>query len=221
MLTRATSLAPLDPPDTGPATGPLRPREREILAAIRPVFTAKGFDGASMQDMARAAGMSVGNFYRYFPSRAAIVEAIIRLDLEEVDSKFAMVLAAPDPLPVLRAALHARVHEELCTSDEATLWAEITAAALRKPEIGAVVGRMEHEIAGYLVQAFALTTGLPLAEVQARFGAHARLIIALVKASAMHARLPDSEGADLTRLIQRQIDGLLDEIAASRPQEPR
>lgn len=198
----------------------LRPRERDILAAIRPVFAAKGFDGASMQDLARAAGMSVGNFYRYFPSRAAIVEAIIQTDLEEVEQKFAALLAAPDPLPVLRTALHARVHDELCACDDATLWAEITAAALRKPEIGAVVNRMEGEIVSWLTRGFALAAGITPEQAQVRFAAHARLIVALVKASAMHGRLPPAEGAALTALIQRQIDGLLDDIAApARPED--
>jgi AcrR family transcriptional regulator len=207
------------PSITPPATETPRPREREILTAIRPVFAAKGFDSASMQDLARAAGMSVGNFYRYFPSRAAIVEAIIQVDLEEVEGQFALLLAAPDPLPVLRTALHKRVHDELCSCDDATLWAEITSAALRKPEIGAVVNRMETEIVSYLTRAFALAAGLDPAQAHARFAGHARLIVLLVKASATHARLSAPEGAQLTKLIQRQIDSLLDEIAAQRPQE--
>ena len=54
-------------------------RSHEILASIRQAFAEKGFDGASMQDLARAAGMSVGNFYRYFPSKAAIVAGDVRL----------------------------------------------------------------------------------------------------------------------------------------------
>lgn len=204
---------------TPPPTAPLRPREREILAAIRPVFAAKGFDGASMQDLARAAGMSVGNFYRYFPSRAAIVEAIIQIDLDEVETQFALIVGAPEPMAALRTALHARIRQELCSSADATLWAEITAAALRKPEIGEVLAKMEGEIAAYLAQAFALATGFTPDVAQARFGAHARLIVLLVKASATHTQLPAPEGAALTVLIQRQIDGLLDEIAAQRPKE--
>ncbi len=41
-------------------------RQMDILEAVHSTFVEKGFDGASMQDLARAAGMSVGNFYRYF-----------------------------------------------------------------------------------------------------------------------------------------------------------
>ena len=39
-------------------------RIAEIIVSVRTAFAEKGFDGASMQDLARAAGMSVGNFYR-------------------------------------------------------------------------------------------------------------------------------------------------------------
>ena len=52
-------------------TAPIAPadlRSAMILASVRRAFTEKGFDGASMQDLAREAGMSVGHFYRYFPS---------------------------------------------------------------------------------------------------------------------------------------------------------
>ena len=51
-------------------------RIAEILALVRKAFVEKGFDGASMQDLARSVGMSVGNFYRYFPSKAAIVQSL-------------------------------------------------------------------------------------------------------------------------------------------------
>ena len=87
-------------------------REAEILDSIRTIFVTKGFDGASMQDLARAAGMSVGNFYRYFPSKAAMVQAIVRRDLAEVEQKFAMILEAPDPYEALRSGLHQHIDEE-------------------------------------------------------------------------------------------------------------
>lgn len=202
----------LAPPET-----PSRLREQEILAAIRHVFAERGFDGASMQELARAAGMSVGNFYRYFPSKAAMVEAIIRRDLDEVEGQFAMVAQAPDPLQALRVALHARIRHELCDCADAPLWAEITAAALRKPEIAEVTQRMEAEITRYLTRAFALSTGLSEGEATARFSAHARLIVMLVKASAMQHDTPGSEA--LTQLVLRHVDMLTDEIAAARRTE--
>ena len=208
-----TSLAPIPPADP-----PLRPREAEILEAVRHVFAEKGFDGASMQELARAAGMSVGNFYRYFPSKAAMVEELIRHDLRDVEAHFAQILAAPEPLAALRLALSVRVraYAEECT--DAPLRAEITAAALRKPELAEVVGRVEAEITTYLVRGFAGVTGLPFDQAWARFSAHARLIVLLVKGSTTRLRIGETDGEALTALILRQIDSLIDEVAAARPE---
>ncbi|MEH7828534.1 TetR/AcrR family transcriptional regulator [Gemmobacter denitrificans] len=194
---------------------PPRAREVEILDSIRRTFAEKGFDGASMQELARAAGMSVGNFYRYFPSKAAMVEAIVTRDLAEVEQKFADVAAAPDPAAALRAGLHERIRLEVTCCDDAPLWAEISAAALRKPEIGAVMQRMEREICGYLSRAFALISGLPEPEAERRFGAHAAAAVMLVKSSGMQAQaLGGVVNSELTDLVLRMIDMILDEVSA-------
>ena len=200
---------------TAPAalSQPADARSVEILDRVRHAFAEKGFDGASMQDLARAAGMSVGNFYRYFPSKAAIVEGLIHRDLSEIEAVFASVLGSPDPLGALRAILAERVNED-CAAD-GQLWAEITAAALRKPEIGAVAQKMEDEIAGYMIAVFARITGLAIADAQTRFRAQATLIVMLVKAAAMQpAKEPELRG-NLSALILRTIDRTLDEVVAS------
>jgi AcrR family transcriptional regulator len=141
-------------------TTALDDRPTEILDSARRAFIEKGFDGASMQDLARAAGMSVGNFYRYFPSKAAIVAALITRDLDEVEKDFREILGAPEPLALLRDKLAAHISGD-AMNDDGPLWAEITAAAGRKPEIGEILARMETEIAKYLTSVFALVTGLP------------------------------------------------------------
>ncbi|MBK7863857.1 MAG: TetR/AcrR family transcriptional regulator [Archangiaceae bacterium] len=51
-------------------------REAVLSAAAR-VFCAKGFDAATMPEIARAAGTATGNLYRYFPSKAALYEAVL------------------------------------------------------------------------------------------------------------------------------------------------
>lgn len=199
------------------SNAPPRPREYEILDNIRHTFAEKGFDGASMQDLARAAGMSVGNFYRYFPSKAAMVEAIITRDLEDVRDKFTDVVAASDPLAALRCGLHARIAEECMGCPDAPLWAEITAAAQRKPEIGAVVGKMERGVQGYLVNAFALIAGVPEAEAARRFAAHAAMVVMLIKTTAIQAQADGQRcRSDLTALVQRMVDMILDEVSAAK-----
>jgi TetR/AcrR family transcriptional repressor of uid operon len=55
-------------------------RRGEILAAAEACFVAKGFHQTSMQDIARASGLSMGLLYRYFDSKSAIIRAFSALD---------------------------------------------------------------------------------------------------------------------------------------------
>ena len=59
-------------------------RRAHILAAARRCFVQDGFHGTSMQDLVDEAGVSSGAFYRYFPSKDAVIEAIAAENLEQV-----------------------------------------------------------------------------------------------------------------------------------------
>lgn len=48
---------------------------RRVLETALDLFRRKGFDRTTMRDIARAAGMSLGAAYHYFPSKDALVEA--------------------------------------------------------------------------------------------------------------------------------------------------
>jgi AcrR family transcriptional regulator len=50
-------------------------RKASIIAAARIVFAEKGFDKASIKDIARAAGVSTPLLYVYFPSKEALHDA--------------------------------------------------------------------------------------------------------------------------------------------------
>lgn len=189
-------------------------RTAEILQSIRRIFAAKGFDGASMQDLARAADMSVGNFYRYFPSKAAIVDAMINCDLDEIEQNFAVILDSADPMASLRSTIAHRISTEVC-AEEGPMMAEITAVALRKPEIGDVMLRMEKVITQYLLAVFAIATGLPLPDVAQRFTAHAGLIVILIKGCAMSPRKGGATESDLVAVVLRTIDGVLAEVSGA------
>ena len=46
-----------------------------LIAAAREAFTDKG-TGASLEDIARRAGVGIGTLYRHFPTRQALLEAV-------------------------------------------------------------------------------------------------------------------------------------------------
>ena len=52
-------------------------RREEILAAAADLFDREGIDGTTLSAIARAAGLSKANLYRYFDSREAILLAVL------------------------------------------------------------------------------------------------------------------------------------------------
>lgn len=190
------------------------PRVDAILGLARQAFVEKGFDGASMKDLARAAGMSAGNFYRYFPSKSAIVEALVARDLAEVEDAFRAIVASPDPLSALKSALRFEMGRH-CDGEDNLLWAEITAAATRKPEIAAILAHMEEGIAHRVAQVMGLAAGLAEEEALVRFDLHSRLIF-LIMHGAMTAQMARTQPRDgvLTELVLRTIDRVMDDAVA-------
>lgn len=73
--------------------GPGRPSQIKnprdtICAAAAKAFSAKGYDGTSLQDVAERVGITKAGLYHYFPSKAALFEAIV------LDTLNAMILSA-------------------------------------------------------------------------------------------------------------------------------
>lgn len=78
-MARSSSTAAAAPPAADEVARPLRAdakRNREqLVAAARTAFTEHG-SAASLEDIARRAGVGVGTLYRHFPSRQDLVEAV-------------------------------------------------------------------------------------------------------------------------------------------------
>src|SRR6266513_2109979 len=65
-------------------------KRRQIIDGARAVFLARGFDAASMGEIARQAGVSKGTLYVYFDSKEALFEAIVE---EECQAQAEQVFA--------------------------------------------------------------------------------------------------------------------------------
>src|SRR5215470_5687124 len=51
-------------------------KRQQIIAGAHAVFLAQGFDAASMNDIARSAGVSKGTLYVYFQNKEQLFQAI-------------------------------------------------------------------------------------------------------------------------------------------------
>lgn len=63
-------------PDSHGRVAPDSDKRRQILDGARAVFMASGFDGASMGEIAKVAGVSKGTLYVYFDSKEVLFEAL-------------------------------------------------------------------------------------------------------------------------------------------------
>jgi AcrR family transcriptional regulator len=84
-----------------PRTDALQNRAR-ILEVAKDAFTRLGAD-ASLDDIAKQAGVGAGTLYRHFPTRDALIEAVYRSEVEKLaaaEHKFAETMA---PIDALRA----------------------------------------------------------------------------------------------------------------------
>ncbi len=92
----------------GPAARPLRrdaERNRQrILRAAAEVFTARGLR-ASLDDVARQAGVGVGTVYRRFPDKESLIEALFEERMQALVGLAERALAAPDSWAALAGFL--------------------------------------------------------------------------------------------------------------------
>jgi TetR/AcrR family transcriptional regulator, repressor for uid operon len=133
----ATALAP-DP------IGKMEQRRVAILDAAEHVFLRKGFEGATMQDVAAAANMSPGNIYRYFASKSSIIGGLVERDRADMNEKFALVANMPNKMAAFEELGRGYFKHEACPKSPLTL--EIWASAARDPEIRAAVSVIESSV---------------------------------------------------------------------------
>ena len=76
-------------------------RER-ILEVAKKAFTRSG-PNASLDDVAREAGVGAGTLYRHFPSRGALIEAVYRTEVEKLATAERRFAAVMSPIDALRA----------------------------------------------------------------------------------------------------------------------
>lgn len=82
----------------------------EILEAARSVFARKGFNAATVDDIAEAAGLAKGTVYLYFRSKLEVYLATLRQGLEAMQEEVRRGMdAEPDVAGKLRSFMRTRL----------------------------------------------------------------------------------------------------------------
>ncbi|MEU8759882.1 helix-turn-helix domain-containing protein [Streptomyces sp. NPDC048659] len=85
-----------------------RRNHERLLTEARAAFTAHGTD-ASLEDIARRAGVGIGTLYRHFPNREALLGAVFQDALAALLRHSAELAGAPEPRAALVAWLRALI----------------------------------------------------------------------------------------------------------------
>lgn len=84
-----------------PRTDAQRNRER-ILEVAKQAFTRYGAN-ASLDDIAKEAGVGAGTLYRHFPNREALLEAVYRTEVERLAAAQRQFAESMPPIEALRS----------------------------------------------------------------------------------------------------------------------
>ncbi|WP_448035491.1 TetR/AcrR family transcriptional regulator [Bradyrhizobium liaoningense] len=90
-----------------PRADAVRNRER-VLEAAKVVFSAGGPE-ASLEAVAKRAGVGIGTLYRHFPTREDLFEAVYRREVEQLSELAEQLKYAKDPVDALRRWLRSNV----------------------------------------------------------------------------------------------------------------
>jgi AcrR family transcriptional regulator len=135
MDAQTLAVAPATAPtDTEALEG--NAKRRQIMDGAWAVFLAAGFDGASMNDVARVAGVSKGTLYVYFDSKEKLFEALIREERRRQAERLAVL--APqngEPRAVLRD-FGCRLIEMMVRPEHLAHVRTVIAAAGKFPQLG-------------------------------------------------------------------------------------
>src|SRR3954452_17568442 len=129
-------------------------KRRQIMDGARAIFLNLGFDGASMGEIARAAGVSKGTLYVYFADKSRLFEAMVE-DEVLAKGKIAYNLdPGRDAETTLREFGQAYIGS-MCRPGGGSSIRTVMAIAERMPEVGCrfyqnVLARTINRLADYL-----------------------------------------------------------------------
>jgi AcrR family transcriptional regulator len=166
-----------------------------IIETASEVFAARGSD-ASLEEIARAAGVGIGTLYRHFPTREDLVEAVFHDRLDELQQLAEELLDSDRPWDALTTWLH----EQL-----------LQAATCRGLAAEAMLSMMAHDEEPRACEAMRQAGAALLARAQATGDVRADVdiddIVRMVQAVTLAAEESD-DPSSAERMFRFVLDGI-------------
>ncbi len=163
-------------------------RRQTILEAAMICFIENGYHQTGVRDIARQAGVSLGNLYNHFAGKHDVLAEIAALERSELDAFFKLLADPSAPLDVLDRFVTAYA-AYLATPENIVLTIEISSEAIRKPDIGTLFLANRNDLATAL--ALVVARGVSEGDLRADLDADeaSLMIIELIDASAYRSVL--------------------------------
>ena len=91
---------------------PAAERREEILDTAHILFTTKGFQSTTMEDILESVGIAKGTLYYHFPSKEQILKALVLRIVGQVEQRARKIAASPAPAIEKLIALMAAMQVE-------------------------------------------------------------------------------------------------------------
>ena len=111
-------------------------KRRQIIEGARQVFMAQGFDAASMNEIARVAGVSKGTLYVYFQNKEQLFEAIVGRECREQGERIFALDPEDHDIEGVLTRLGLGLVEFLSRPSRAPSLRTVIAISERMPEVG-------------------------------------------------------------------------------------
>ena len=126
--------------DSSAAQGHAKPRKGrkydQVLDGAREIFLADGFDGASVDDIARAAGVSKATLYSYFPDKRLMFTEMAKRECNRQAEAALQLIDMRAPPPQVLALAARRLMQILLSEVSQRIFRVCVAEADRFPELG-------------------------------------------------------------------------------------
>ena len=134
--------------DAKPLRADAKRNQQRLLSAAVEVFAERGADSASLEEIARRAGVGIGTLYRHFPTRQALLEAVYQDQIEALRARADELIATTDPVSALSGWLLAVA---AWSKTKQTLVTALMATSDADSPVRSYCGKLIRDTAGDLV----------------------------------------------------------------------
>ncbi|MEM1046268.1 MAG: helix-turn-helix domain-containing protein [Pseudomonadota bacterium] len=183
-------------------------KRTQIMRAAEALFIERGFHQTGMAAICDAAGMQPGALYRYFPSKADLIAALVAEERDETQAFLARLDGASD----LRSALVEALMEAVAAVGEADygrLALEIAAEGAREERVGALLADAEIGALTHLTRILEGARAAGQIDKSCDCPVAAALLLTLID-GATGSDLHAGFGERLRPVLRGVVDGILD-----------